>query len=363
MFSSSRGVRVITAVLAVNLLGGCAAAVANHSAAPSASSSQAVTSWETAPLTGDQDPAGTNKFLTGPVVMGKIDNSPEARPQEGLNSTDVVFDEMVEGGLTRFLAIWHSKMPAEFGPIRSVRPMDPDLATAFGGIISYSGGQIPFVKAMRATGLYNADETSEVGKNTMLRVSNRVAPHNLFVKAQNLQAAHPTLAAPKPFLKFLNDSKDVNAVSPAISGTPVISVKAQFPAATALWTYDGNGLWLRTQDGKALTDAATGKQISAVNVVVLRVAIDRSFRDPRYGFVPKTLLEGSGKGTVFAGGKSLDVTWTKTAQNQYASLTDASGKIISLLPGNTWFELVPSDVGKVTITPAAAPSQSGTPKP
>ena len=197
----------------------------------------------------------------------------------------------------------------------------------------------------------------------MERVSNRVAPHNLFVKAQNLQAAHSDLAAPSPFLNFLNDSKDVNAVSPPLQGKEVVSVKAQYPAATALWTYDGNGLWLRTQDGKPLTDAADGKQITAVNVVVLRVAIDRSFRDPKYGYVPKTLLEGTGKGTAFAGGKALDVTWTKTQQNKYVELTDAEGNHIRLLPGNTWFELVPSDVGKVTVTPVAAPAQTGTPKP
>ena len=67
----------------------------------------------TAPLTGVQYAAGSNKFLAGPVVMGKIDNSSGARPQQGLNSTDVVFDEMVEGGLTRFLAIWQSKLPTE----------------------------------------------------------------------------------------------------------------------------------------------------------------------------------------------------------------------------------------------------------
>jgi Protein of unknown function (DUF3048) N-terminal domain/Protein of unknown function (DUF3048) C-terminal domain len=354
MFSTSRGIRVITAVLAVNLVGGCAAVAANNNAngsnpIPSSSAASVV-----APLTGVSYPAGSNSFLAGPVVMGKIDNSPEARPQEGLGSTDVVFDEMVEGGLTRFLAVWHSKLPAEYGPIRSVRPMDPDLATAFGGIISYSGGQIPFVNAMRATGLYNADETSEIGKNTMVRVTNRVAPHNLFVKAQNLQALHMALGAPKPFLNFSD------AASATTAGTPVASVKAQFPAATALWTWQ-DGLWHRTQDGKALTDAADGKQITAVNVVVLRVAVDRSFKDPRYGFVPKTLLEGTGKGTVFDGGKALDVTWTKTAQNGYVQLTDSKGQAVSLLPGNTWFELVPSDVGKVTVT--AAPGQAGTPTP
>ncbi|MEN9748673.1 MAG: hypothetical protein RLZZ603_1365 [Actinomycetota bacterium] len=366
MFSTSRGIRVITAVLAVNLVGGCAAVAATNTTGANSPSQSASPASVTAPLTGVSYPAGSNNFLAGPVVMGKIDNSPEARPQQGLNSTDVVFDEMVEGGLTRFLAVWHSKMPVEFGPIRSVRPMDPDLATAFGGIISYSGGQLPFVKAMRATGLYNADETSEVGKGTMERVSNRVAPHNLFVKAQNLQNAHLSLGAPKPFLNFVTDAANSTAVVEGKSA--VAEVKAQFPAATATWDWK-NGLWYRTQDGKPLTDAADGKQISAVNVVVLRVAVDRSFRDPRYGFVPKTLLEGTGKGTVFTDGESVDVTWTKATQGGYVQLTDAAGKQVSLAAGNTWFELVPSDVGKVTVigaataTGAGAHAPTGTPKP
>lgn len=369
MFSRSTSTAIVATILSISLLGGCSAASpggsanngGNGSGTLGSSASPSAATQAIAPLTGISY-GSENKFLAGPVVMGKIDNSPEARPQLGLNSTDIVIDEMVEGGLTRFLAIWHSKQPTEFGPLRSVRPMDPDLATAFGGIIAYSGGQRPFVAAMKATGLYNADETSENGKGTMERVSNRIAPHNLFVKAQALQAAHLNLAAPKPIFSFVSDASDVNPVSAFALGKAVTEVKVQFPAATATWDWK-NGRWLRTQDGKALTDAADGKQITAANVVVLRVAVDRSFRDPKYGYVPKTLLEGTGKGTVFGSGKALDVVWTKTSQSSYVQLTDGKGRTVQLVPGNTWFELVPSDVGKVTVTPAVAPAPSGTPKP
>ena len=364
-------IRLAALALPVLLVAGCAQTpgqTGSNAAAPTASPTVANV---IAPLTGVSYADGSNKFLVGPVVMGKIDNSPEARPQLGLSKTDVVIDEMVEGGLTRFLAIWHSQMPSEFGPIRSVRPMDPDLATAFGGIIAYSGGQRPFVAAMKATGLYNADETSEQGKGTMERVTNRVAPHNLFVKAQNLQAAHPDLAAPKQLFTYNTDYTDASGTTAAISGKVVLDVKAQFPAATALWTWNGSA-WARTQDGKVLTDALDGKQLTAANVVVLRVAVDRSFKDPRYGFVPKTLLEGTGKGQVFSDGKVIDVNWTKAKATDYPSLTTASGEVVKLAPGNTWFELVPSDVGKVTVdypkdvatatTGKATPAASATPK-
>ncbi|MEY4744035.1 MAG: hypothetical protein RIR34_1374 [Actinomycetota bacterium] len=360
----TKSIRLAALALPALLVAGCAqtAALTGGSDAAAPTPTQTVAPV-VAPLTGVQYAADANPFLAGPVVMGKIDNSPEARPQLGLSKTDVVIDEMVEGGLTRFLAIWHSQMPASFGPIRSVRPMDPDLATAYGGIIAYSGGQRPFVAAMKATGLYNADETSEQGKGTMERVTNRVAPHNLFVKAQNLQAAHPDLAAPKQLFTFNTDAADASGTTAAISGKVVLDVKAQFPAATALWTWNGKA-WARTQDGKILTDALDGKQLTAANVVVLRVAVDRSFRDPRYGFVPKTLLEGTGKGQVFSDGKVLDVTWTKAKATDYPALTTASGEVVKLAPGNTWFELVPSDVGKVTVTypKAATPATSATPK-
>ncbi len=354
MLSLNRTAKIVAVLFVTNLVGGCAMAVANHISATPTASATPTTIYQSAPLTGVQYAQGTNAFLAGPVVMGKIDNSPEARPQLGLSKTDVVIDEMVEGGLTRFLAIWHSNLPTQFGPIRSVRPMDPDLATAFGGIINYSGGQAPFVAAMKATGIYNADETSEVGKGTMTRVTNRVAPHNLFVNAQIQQSKHLDLSAPKQFFNFSPENETSMA---GVMGKPVIDVKAKFPAATALWTWNGSA-FMRTQDGKPLTDALDGKQLSAQNVVVLRVAVDRSYRDPRYGFVPKTLLEGTGKGQVFSDGKVIDVVWTKTTANSYVQLAATNGQEVTLAPGNTWFELVPSDVGSVTVDYKAAMSKA-----
>ena len=71
----------------------------------------------------------------------KIDNHEDARPQVGLNRTDLVFEELVEGGLTRYVAVWHSDVPDAVGPVRSIRPMDPDIVAPLGGIIAYSGGQ------------------------------------------------------------------------------------------------------------------------------------------------------------------------------------------------------------------------------
>src|SRR5690606_34918644 len=78
---------------------------------------------EVAPLRGTTVPAGS---VSGPALSAKVDNHPDARPQYGLEHTDVLYEELVEGGMTRYVAIWQSTVPELIGPVRSIRPMDPD---------------------------------------------------------------------------------------------------------------------------------------------------------------------------------------------------------------------------------------------
>ena len=75
-----------------------------------------------APLTG----LAISEELPGAILAVKIDNSPDAWPQTGINNADIVFEENVEGW-TRFIAVFHSKSPEPVGPIRSIRTQDIDI--------------------------------------------------------------------------------------------------------------------------------------------------------------------------------------------------------------------------------------------
>ncbi len=309
------------------------------------------------PLTGASFDAGTNQWLAGPAIMAKIDNVSDARPQAGLNQTDVVYDEMVEGGLTRLLAVWHSNMPTLLGPVRSVRPMDPDIASPYKGIICFSGGQAAFVSAMAASPVFSATETNQQGKHTFKRVTDRFAPHNVMISAQHLQGQHLDLAAPASPFSFATSAAEASA---AVAGSGVLGFTVKFPAATATWNWSASkGVWLRVQDGKPHIDANDKSQIHAVNVVVIPVTIDRSYLDKRYGFVPRSLLIGSGTAYIFTAGKVLKATYKKADKTSPIQLFDAAGSPIKLAVGNTWFELQPKDVGSLTIE--AAPTASPTP--
>ena len=343
------------ALASLSLITGCSS-LAGPTGNPSQSPSQTPVVYDTAPLTGVKYVQGSNPALAGPSVACKVDNLDVARPQVNLNQTDIVFDEMVEGGLTRFVAVFHSHMPDKAGPVRSIRPMDPDIISPLGGIVCYSGGQLKFVKLMQATSVFNANETEEVGKGTFTRVHDRQAPHNVIVNIGKLQAAHPDLAPPAPMFQFAADAASATA---AKSGAGLESLKVYFPSALAQWTPSTDRTqWWRTQDGKTDTDAATGQQLHATNVVVLSVSIDR-----QYGYVPKTVMVSSGKAWVLTGGKYIEANWSKASQTAPIVLTDASGAQVLLAPGNTWVELMPKAPEgsmKLVATPVTKPTPTAT---
>ena len=345
MFKTQRSLKIAAILAATLTLASCATTPQGPGKTTSPTPTPTptpVAKVDVAPLTGIEYPQGENTFIAGPVVMSKIDNSYAARPHVGLSQTDIVFEELVEGGITRFLAVWHSQLPKQIGPVRSVRPMDPDIASPFGGILAYSGGQVRFVKKMQETNVYNASESSEQSHHTMVRVKDRVAPHNLFLLPQKIQSQHLKAAAPALWQQF---SKDESKVS-TVSGTAVTTVTAKFPATKAVWTYDAAAnVYARSQDGKKQVDAGNKQPETAVNVILIYVDIDRSEPDPIYGNVPRTVVNGTGKGFYVHGGKEIAINWSKADRTSPQVFTDESGKKITMAAGNTWVELIPTDAG------------------
>ena len=122
-----------------------------------------------APLTGVEYLEGENLYLDMPAVSAKIDNTYAGRPQLALNDSDIVYVTRVEGGLTRLLTVWHSRMPEAIGPVRSVRPVDASIVDPFNGVFAFSGGQAPFKSAATSTGLVISDEDTEMNNETYYR--------------------------------------------------------------------------------------------------------------------------------------------------------------------------------------------------
>ncbi|PZU36691.1 MAG: DUF3048 domain-containing protein [Microbacterium sp.] len=351
--TSSRAPRrrfVIAATsLAISLsavLAGCAGApVADRTSAaatPTATPSETATPTPTPepPATALSPLRGTEVLadsITGPALTAKIDNHPAARPQVGLERADIVFEELVEGGLTRYVAAWYSDVPEQIGPVRSIRPMDPDIVSPFGGVIAYSGGQQRFVDMMVATNVHNAIHGG-ADDAYMFRTRTKAAPHNVLVEAQRLRAAYAGIAPPAQQFAY---SARPQTASAAAYGSPAAGFDLSFsPRETRSWRWDAASTrYLRAQNGVADLDAS-GAQLGATNVVVVSVDIDWA-----YGEIPRTVMVGSGTAWIATGGKVVQATWTKPSREAPIALTNAYGMPIYLAPGNTWVELVPAGYG------------------
>ena len=346
--SSPRRTWMLGALVATTLVAAAGCAPEPTSApTPTPSSSHESTrepqaATDLAPLRGIRAASGTFDHAS---IAAKIDNAPPARPQIGLEKTDLVFEELVEGGLTRYVAVWQSDIPALLGPVRSIRPMDPDIISPFGGIVAYSGGQERFVALMQKAPVYNAVHGQGDTAATFFRSTDKPAPHNVLVKAQELLAEHTDLAKPATQFSF---ASTVPASSAVAAGTPTATITYRFsPQVSGSWTYDAlRAVFLRSQAGAPDIDA-DGAQLTATNVIVLRVPVTIS-QD-----IPKTEMIGSGEGWVSTGGATLHATWSKGSATDPITLVDDAGVVIKLAAGNSWIELVPT-AGSVEFAPPAA---------
>lgn len=336
--------RLAALTLAALALAGCASSAPRESATPTeapttvAPTPEALPTW---PLTG----VPVEDAEERPAVAVKIENTAMARPQTGLEEADVVWEEMVEGGITRFNAVFHSRLPEVVGPIRSVRPMDAGIVAPLGGPQVISGGQPLFLGSVQDTGVQLISH--DAGHAGFFRSPDRRAPHNLYGRLPELLAQAEATEPPPAQLVFAEDGAEPTAV---LEGEPATALRLRFRQTSPGWTWDaGEGRWLRDEAGEPATSAA-GEVLGAENVVVMRVEVVASAgRDQSGDAVPETVMTGTGEALVASGGHVVPATWSKATLGEPVTLTAAAGEEVALAPGTTWVELVPVDRGGVEV--------------
>lgn len=317
-----------------------ATACADHGRAASASHRQSTTTSTTtttldvpqiAPLRGvpTTDPA----VVARPALSVKIDNRPEARPQVGLDAADVVYEELTEGGITRFLAVFQSELPNEVGPIRSVRAVDPALLTPLRGVLAYSGGTPPNVDAVEHAPVLALDETA--ARDAMHRVHSRAPPHNLFgTPAMLVDRAGRHARQPRPLFTY-GVAKRTAAASAC--GHIAVAFSREY---VSVYDWKPGAGWLRTSGGMPFR-VASGAQIAPTNIVVLWLR-DQSAE----------ATVGHGDALVLRDGTLARGTWQRGSVSQPLRLLDRSGAGLRLAPGTTWVHLAIQDNSAVETCPA-----------
>ena len=282
------------------------------------------------PLTGEPL-ASEAEIVERPAMAVKIDNHPGARRNHsGLAVADIVFEEKVEGSLTRFAAVLHTQDADPLGPIRSGREQDVALLSSLNEpLFAWSGGNPGVTALVRSSTLVDIGAPTYPGSYYRGAGS---GPHNLYSDSDSLYSLTPEGHPGAPAVQFgYLDNGQVFA------GAPGRNVSFSIGSIDIEWTWsDEEQRYERSQEGEAHIDKTYGR-IGAENVVLLGVDYRQSSIDQN---APEAITVGSGLVSVFSNGEYLSGTWERELATSPFTLTVGDGQVIQLTPGQTWVELV-----------------------
>lgn len=273
------------------------------------------------------------------AVAVKIDNHPEARPQAGLEVADAVYEVLVEGGITRFIAIFHQSDAEYLGPNRSGRPTDIGIVKPLDAPFQISGAQ-PWVLA-----LFRDNDIRIVGDNgvTTYRVNDRPRPNNLFTSTIAIREYADDREwpdeAPPPLFVFGAEPTELEGEATAIT-------TAFSDVTPSIWRWDGEQylkfigvephVWVNE-------DRTVEEQLAFATLVVIRAPVYTASPASGSGTpVPATNTVGSGEALVFHSGGVLTATWERGSDEEPIRLFTAEDDEVVLPPGRIWISVVPT---------------------
>jgi hypothetical protein len=276
------------------------------------------------PVTNPTNPL-TGTGTAGHVLAVKIDNVGAAQNQQtGLNSADLVYVIEVEGGLSRYLAVFDStNSPARVGPVRSARQTDIPLLASFGRVgLAYSGAISGLLPDLAAANL----QTITPANSPKLFSNGGSSP--TYIDPAEVFAAFPDLAQARDVgLRF--------GAAPA-GGHPATSATARMPAASFTFTASGPR-WLVSVDGKQAVTADQGPT-AADNVIIQHVSVvPGKYTDHNAGHPDNEVFSettGQGQADFYRDGEVWHGQWSKSADNAPTDYTIAGGPML-LTPGRT----------------------------
>lgn len=300
------------------------------------------------PLTGEvmEEP---EKALRRPLIV-KIGNDKRSRPQSGLQEADIVIEHLTEGGITRLDAVYLCHDSEKIGPVRSARLIDIPLAYLFDGIFAHAGASPGVLWVLNnETNFPRLDETR--GDPGFERGPASDWPYNTFTRTSTLwQIAeeqgwqHPMQAPPLLF----------GPLNPATKKEERAEIVIPYFADNRVsWQWDDESQrYLRFTNGVPQTEATTGEQIKATNVIIIWAEHKETpIIEDEYNYVHSLEIvlnakdkDGNAiwsKAFLLRDGYFIPARWIWQWMPHMLELSDEEGNPLPLAVGNSWIEVVP----------------------
>lgn len=276
-----------------------------------------------------------------PAVAVKVENNPVAYPLSGLDKAEVVFEELVEGGVTRFMAIYHCTDAKKVGPVRSARVVDPGIMIPITRILGAAGGNDIVTRELEKANVFLIHEKSKGKSMRRISRSGISYEHTLYANTARLRDLGERRFDQPPEVSFEfgrleGKAKKAREVNLNFGGRATVGYR---------WV---KGKWQRLDNGSPLK-AEGGGNIRVDNVVIELHTINNSKTITDVAGNPSIEIAnetGRGPAILLRNGKSIKGRWVRPNRNAPVRFVKG-GETMTFAPGTVWVELLPDRKGQI----------------
>lgn len=269
-----------------------------------------------------------------------IDNVGDARPQAGLNDAYIVYEIIVEGNLTRLMALYKDVELDKIGPIRSSRHYFLDYALENDAIYVHFGWSPKAQSDISSLKVNNINGMAESSKS-FWRVRDKRAPHNAVTSTEKIleiakRKGYKTTSEKESVLNYVTEdvelTEGISATDITIPYSSSYKVTYKYDEETQRYTRGYNKTTQKDWDTKEL--------VTTKNIIIT-FAKNTTLKDGTSKGRQNLLNIGTFDGYYITNGKAIKIECYKSSRKEQTVYKDLEGNEIEVNDGNTFIQIVP----------------------
>lgn len=273
-----------------------------------------------------------------------FNNIQYASPQSGISDASILYEALVEGGITRLMGIYEDVKSDRIGSVRSARHYFVSFADEYDAIYVHYGHTKYADAKIKQLGIDTLSGLSGIGTTVYYRDKSIKAPHNAFASSEGIQKGTNQLGYRTEYKEGFESQhfQFYEEDSELTSGK--IAMKIHLPYSnsfTSVCEYNiKDKLYYRQQFQKPHTDQNTKEQLAFKNIIIQYV---NEWNIDKNGYQTMDIENSSGTGLYITNGKAIDITWQKNESTKKMHYYDMNNNVLSINPGKTFISIFPNN--------------------